>query len=317
MNANEVSSLLARTGHPHASSALDRLLLRRVAARAGLPARRGELVVRMRLAQRAVVAGDLYRAADLVAPVADDGAATKLPPPGEVDALTWTLDVLKAQGRYRDAGRLARRLERVAPYGNGSQKAFGYWQLGQVSLLVGEVEAARSWLEIADGHAVGAGDGLALAWIRATTSDAYRAHDDGVAGDALWAAFDQPTTTNRLTLQFLHIQSAEHARCLGDLGLARRHVLAARAIKVPGQRSLRRRSLNVLATVAIGLWCDGEDRMSDEWCGRVDALRLAYERAGAAAAAADMAALLGGATNTRVDMSQWAERGWVEGWLAC
>ena len=309
---HEVSSLLTRAGHPQVASVIDRGLLCMSARRTDLGARRAAVSLRVRLAQRESVRGNLAAAAVLVAPIAAGEASRVGTTPGEVDALTWTLDILKAQGRFVEMRQLAGRLQKVAPFGNSSQKAYAYWQLGQLALLQGMTHEAREHLQTAHDYATAADDRLALAWVHATSSDAWRGHDDVRASQFLVAAFDDLAVRDPLVRQYLHIQSAEHARYLGQRTEAKRHLAAASAIRVPGQGARRRHTLNELAIQMIELWSDGEAGATPAWTQRAEWLRAQYSRIGADACVATVVALTGAVTGAEVPADDWLDRGWTE-----
>lgn len=77
-----------------------------------------------------------------------------------------------------------------------------------------------------------------------------------------------------LVRQYLHIQSAEHARYLALRTEAKRHLAAASAIRVPGQGGQRRPSLNRLAIDMIGLWADDEAGGTPAWTQRAEWLKV-------------------------------------------
>jgi hypothetical protein len=321
-NVNEVANLLTRVGAPALGRAADRLLLHFASRRDSAPARRFALQSSVRIGQDLSVRGRLGDATRLLAGVVDaPDVRDVIGLSGEVDATTWLLDALKAQGRYRESLSLVEQMEPKAAYTNLSQRAYAYWQIGSVRLLAGQVSAARNSLQTARDVAAKSGDRQAHAWAVGTLSDAFR--DDPAAGRAVLdeaAKAGRPVeelSNHYLAHQYLLLQLAEQSRVEGDLDAASRLVQRAARVRAPGRLRVREQSMNVLATRMIWLLLTAEQADDPStWLLQAETLRSQYARLGASAAATDVSILLHKVAGHPIPpgVHDWGKDSWQSRW---
>lgn len=296
-NVNEALSLIARNGWPATSQALDRALWALCLVREGdtnsrrARARTVRLQSQIRIAQRLGARGRLAHAERLLRDVVDaQDVRQAIGIPGEVDAVTWLIDVYRSMSRLDEARKLVLRVTELAWYANASQRAFAHWQVAAFHLTAGDLDRAKEALVTAQRIADSGNEALARGWILFTKSEVLRMSGSHEARAIIDGALSDQRTTDRLLRRYLNLSAAEQARIEQRFQDSQTHLQAISARR-PG---LLRGSLPMveLGAEMVRLRIQAEkEGGSRELEARIQALRQAYERAGAAAGARDAALL--------------------------
>lgn len=176
---NEISALLPAFGLQRASTIFDTALVARAVRRGQraeevLPlARRVQLLnVRGRIRDTAFDAERVWQLSNSLGPL---GLGN------QIDAITWSADALKLQGRFEEAIRRISEASDRIPYSNPSQSAWAMWKLAELQLLAGRPAEALQTLDRALPDVRRAAEASIRFWMLSTRADAERTVDPTAA----------------------------------------------------------------------------------------------------------------------------------------